>query len=82
MLLALMAGLTGFIANLAGVPAPGGADRSPAQGDPRSVGTAGHHATSVAIFGGTTQPIVAWLIHATGNPLAIAWYLMGPPPWP
>ena len=28
------------------------------------------------IAGATTQPIVAWLDHATGNPLAIAWYLM------
>ena len=29
------------------------------------------------MFGGsTTQYIVAWLDQATGNPLAIAWYLM------
>jgi len=28
------------------------------------------------VFGGTTQFVVAWLIHATGNPLAPAWYLI------
>src|SRR5437868_8828187 len=30
----------------------------------------------VAIFGGTTQPFVAWLLHITGKPIALAWYLM------
>lgn len=34
------------------------------------------YATSIAVFGGTTQPLIAWLIHATGNPLAPAWYLL------
>lgn len=34
------------------------------------------YATAVAVFGGTTQPIIAWLTHATGNPLAPAWYMM------
>ncbi|HEY3779167.1 MAG TPA: MFS transporter [Rhizomicrobium sp.] len=34
------------------------------------------YALSIAIFGGTTQPIVTWLIHLTGNPLAPAWYLI------
>jgi high-affinity Fe2+/Pb2+ permease len=34
------------------------------------------YATSIAVFGGTTQPIIAWLIHVTGNPLAPAWYLL------
>ena len=33
------------------------------------------YATSIAVFGGTTQPVIAWAIHATGNPLAPAWYL-------
>ena len=28
------------------------------------------------MFGGTTQPLIAWLIHVTGNPLAPAWYLL------
>jgi MHS family citrate/tricarballylate:H+ symporter-like MFS transporter len=34
------------------------------------------YATSIAVFGGTTQPLIAWLIHVTGNPLAPAWYLL------
>ena len=34
------------------------------------------YATAIAVFGGTTQPVIAWLIHTTGNPLAPAWYLM------
>jgi hypothetical protein len=28
------------------------------------------------VFGGTTQPVVAWLGEATHSPLAVAWYLM------
>jgi MHS family citrate/tricarballylate:H+ symporter-like MFS transporter len=34
------------------------------------------YAVSIAIFGGTTQLIITWLIHVTGNPLALAWYLI------
>ena len=34
----------------------------------------GVYAGSVAVFGGTTQPIIAWLIHVTGDPLAPMWY--------
>jgi MFS family permease len=34
------------------------------------------YATAIAVFGGSTQPLIAWLIHATGNPLAPAWYLL------
>ncbi len=34
------------------------------------------YATSVAVFGGTTQPLIAWLIHVTGNPMAPSWYLL------
>lgn len=36
----------------------------------------GVYAVSVAIFGGTTQPVLAWLIHVTGDPVAPAWYVM------
>jgi MFS family permease len=32
------------------------------------------YATSV--FGGSTQPFIAWLTHVTGNPLAPSWYLL------
>jgi MHS family citrate/tricarballylate:H+ symporter-like MFS transporter len=45
--------------------------------DIRSAGLATIYATSVAVFGGSTQPIVAWLIHATGDPMAPAWYMIG-----
>ena len=33
------------------------------------------YAFSVAVFGGTTQLVITWLIHATGSPLAPAYYL-------
>jgi hypothetical protein len=29
------------------------------------------------VFGGGTQPLLAWLIHVTGQPMAPAIYLMG-----
>lgn len=34
------------------------------------------YAVAIASFGGTAQPIVAWLTHATGSPLAPAWYML------
>jgi MFS family permease len=34
------------------------------------------YAVSIAVFGGTTQLVITWLIHVTGNPLAPAWYLV------
>ncbi len=42
----------------------------------RGAGMGMVYATAVAVFGGTTQPAVAWLIHATGDPLSPAWYMM------
>ena len=42
----------------------------------RSRGLGTVYATSIALFGGTTQIVVTWLIHVTGNPFAPAWYLM------
>jgi len=33
------------------------------------------YAVSIAFFGGTTQLVVTWLIHSTGNPMSPAWYL-------
>jgi len=33
------------------------------------------YATSIALFGGTTQLVITWLIKATGNPMAPAFYL-------
>ena len=40
----------------------------------RVVGMGAVYALAVAIFGGTTQPIIASLVEFTGNPLSIAWY--------
>ena len=34
------------------------------------------YATSIALFGGTTQLVITWLIQVTGNPMAPAWYLL------
>ena len=34
------------------------------------------YATSIATFGGTTQFVITWLLHVTGNPMAPAWYLL------
>ncbi len=35
------------------------------------------YATAVAVFGGTTQLVIHWLIHVTGDPLSPAWYMIG-----
>jgi MFS family permease len=43
----------------------------------RSAGLSTVYALAVTVFGGTTQFVVTWLIHATGDPLAPAWYLIG-----
>jgi MFS family permease len=34
------------------------------------------YAVTVAVFGGTCQFVMTWLIHATGDPLAPTWYLL------
>ncbi len=47
---------------------------------PRSVrlgGIAMIYAVSIAVFSGSAQFMIAWLIGATGNPLAPAWYMEG-----
>jgi MHS family citrate/tricarballylate:H+ symporter-like MFS transporter len=36
----------------------------------------GVYAIAVAVFGGTTQLVMTWLIHATGDPLSPAWYVV------
>jgi len=41
----------------------------------RSGGIAIIYALAISVFGGSTQFFVAWLIRATGNPLAPAWYM-------
>ena len=35
------------------------------------------YALAISVFGGSTQFLVAWSIHATGNPLVPAWYMLG-----
>jgi MFS transporter, MHS family, citrate/tricarballylate:H+ symporter len=42
----------------------------------RSTGIALVYAVAVALFGGTAQVVVTWLIHETGSAMAPAWYLM------
>lgn len=34
------------------------------------------YAVAIAVFGGTAQLVVTWLLHVTGNDLAPAWYLL------
>ena len=41
----------------------------------RATGLSIAYAIGVALFGGTTQFIVTWLLQATGNPAAPAWYV-------
>ncbi|NMM14954.1 MAG: MFS transporter [Rhodoferax sp.] len=41
----------------------------------RALGSSIAYATGVALFGGTTQFVVTWLIDATGDPAAPAWYV-------
>jgi MFS transporter, MHS family, citrate/tricarballylate:H+ symporter len=43
----------------------------------RSAGIAITYALAISVFGGSTQFLVAWLIRATGNPIAPAWYMFG-----
>ena len=44
--------------------------------DMRGMGLGTVYATAVAVFGGTTQPVIHWLIHVTHDPLAPGWYMM------
>jgi MFS family permease len=41
----------------------------------RSGGMAIIYALAISVFGGSAQFFIAWLIRATGNPLAPAWYM-------
>jgi MFS family permease len=43
----------------------------------RSGGFALIYALAISVFGGSTQFLVAWIIHVTGNPMAPAWYMLG-----
>ena len=74
LLLGLMAGLN-FVANIALVPAFVALVEA-LRKDIRGIAVGTIYAVAVAVFGATTQPIVAWLDQVTGNPMAISWYLM------
>jgi MFS family permease len=43
----------------------------------RSAMIATLYAISATVFGGSTQLVVTWLIHATGSSMAPAWYMTG-----
>ena len=43
----------------------------------RAGGIALIYALAISVFGGSAQFLVTWLIRATGNPLAPAWYMLG-----
>ena len=43
----------------------------------RAGGIALIYALAISVFGGSAQFLVTWLIRATGNPLAPAWYMFG-----
>ena len=43
----------------------------------RSTTFATLYAVTISTFGGTTTPIITWLIHSFKNPIAPGWYLMG-----
>jgi len=43
----------------------------------RARGFALIYALPVALFGGSTQLVVTWILDVTGNPMSIAWYLTG-----
>jgi MFS family permease len=34
------------------------------------------YSVPVAVFGGTTQLVVAWLLRVTGNPMSVGWYVL------
>ncbi len=42
----------------------------------RGRGFATVYAVAIAVFGGTTQLVVTWLLHVTGNAMAPGWYLL------
>ena len=44
--------------------------------DVRSSGLAIVYAVGVTVFGGMAQPFITKVLKETGNPMAIAWYLM------
>ncbi|HQQ69841.1 MAG TPA: MFS transporter [Alicycliphilus sp.] len=67
----LLAGLTGVGAAPSIVAIP---EQFPSH--VRALGMSVVYAVGVSVFGGSTQFVVTWLISATGNPAAPAWYVV------
>ena len=44
--------------------------------DVRSAGLAIVYAIGVTVFGGLAQPLITWVMKATGDPMAPAWYML------
>jgi len=74
-LVALSAGLTAASAAMVGAFLASLGEALPMRIRSGALGLA--YALSVAVFGGTTQFMVAWLTRLTHSPLAPAWYLIG-----
>ena len=72
--LILMTGLMAALNGLAGVALVVITESFPKS--VRSAGLSTVYALAVTVFGGSTQLVVTWLLHVTGNPLAPAWYLI------
>jgi MFS family permease len=45
-------------------------------GSIRATGFAIAYSVGVSLFGGTTQFIITWLLHTTGDPVSPAWYVV------
>ena len=74
---ALLAGMG--LLSLIGSIATGGFYVALAESLPKSIrgsAFATIYAVAIATFGGTCQLIIRWLIHATGDPMSPAWYLL------
>ncbi|MEJ0022225.1 MAG: MFS transporter [Alphaproteobacteria bacterium] len=75
---ALIAGVV--ILNIVGNFSMGAFYAAMAESLPKAIRGAGFgtvYSATVAVFGGTTQLVVTWLIHVTGSALAPAYYLTG-----
>jgi len=76
---AVLYGVMGFVSILLGLGAPP-IIISLTESLPKSIrsgAVATVYAFAISIFGGSAQFIVTWLIRASGNPLAPAWYWTG-----
>ena len=70
-----VAGLLAFMNSASSSPAITALTES-VRKEVRSVAVAATYSIAVAVFGGSTQPIVAWIIHVTGNNLLVPAYYM------